>query len=57
LTSYDPYATKKLVDLVGGSNVGVRYRPYLISEASAKAWLADQKKRARTQKEQEYWNR
>jgi hypothetical protein len=54
---YDTTATKKLADLVGRSNVGVRYRPYLGAAASAREWLATQQNKAKTDKEKEAWGR
>jgi hypothetical protein len=46
-----------LADLVGRSNLGIRYRPYLGSAPSARLWLDDKKSKAKTQREQEMWNR
>jgi hypothetical protein len=54
---YDVEGTKKLADLVGRSNYGVHYRPYLSAKESADSWLNSQKVKAKTDKEKEAWNR
>jgi hypothetical protein len=54
---YNPDATTKLADLVGRSNVGVRYRPYLGAALSARLWLQNQKNKAKSEKDQAMWNR
>jgi hypothetical protein len=48
---YDAEATTKLADLVGRSNVGVRYKPYLGAAPSARLWLQDQRNKAKTEKD------
>jgi hypothetical protein len=54
---YDAEGTGKLADLVGRSNYGIHYRPYLSAAESAESWLRSQKGKAKTQKERDAWGR
>jgi hypothetical protein len=45
----------KLADLVGNSNLGVKFHPYLSAEDSAKYWLSQRIAKAKDEKEKAKW--
>jgi hypothetical protein len=55
--AYDFGGTTKLADLVGQSNLGIKYVPQFISEESARKWIQKQESRAKTNKDKEIWRR
>jgi hypothetical protein len=57
LANYDPDTMFNLAAVVGQKNYGIRHKPYLGSEASARMWLLDKQSKAKPGKEQEYWNK